>query len=68
MNWVTQDEALDMYARYWATRHGEVASEKARRRADALQAKGDKEGYGVWRTVADKIDRKRATKQVMSSA
>ena len=56
--WVpTQDEAVEMYARFLAARHGVAAGRLARNTADSLQAKGDFEGYAIWARVADATER-----------
>ena len=56
--WVpTQDEAVEMYARFLAARHGLAAGRLARKTADSLQAKGDFEGYAIWARVAEVIER-----------
>ncbi|MGB6820186.1 MAG: hypothetical protein WBE29_25015 [Pseudolabrys sp.] len=56
--WVpTQDEAVEMYARFLAARHGLAADRLARKTADSLQAKGDFEGYAIWARVADATER-----------
>jgi len=56
--WVpTRDEAVLMYARFLKARHGGAASELARKKAGALQDVGDREGYTIWNSVADAVDR-----------
>ncbi len=59
MMWITQDEALDMYARFWAARHGTSAVEAARETAKSLERRGDQAGRVAWTEVADRIERKR---------
>ena len=57
--WVTHEEAIEMYARFWATRHGDAAVASARKRASALEQNGDAKGFHVWNEVADVIEEKR---------
>jgi hypothetical protein len=46
--WIpTQDEAVEMYARFLAARHRSSAGGYARGNAEKLLAKGDFEGYAV---------------------
>ena len=52
----TKAEAVEMYARFWATRYGTTASKSARRMAVSLEMKGDLEGHKVWSEVAEAID------------
>lgn len=52
----TQDEAVQIYARFLEARHGRAAAQYARKTAKKLQAKGDLEGYGIWSRVADVVD------------
>jgi len=56
---VTQDEAIEMYARMFTARHGNAASKLARKTAHSLETQGDLEGHKVWNEVADRIDRNR---------
>ncbi len=58
MMWITQDEAFDMYAQFWAYRHGRKAVELAREAAKAHERRGDHEGYTAWNDVAERIERK----------
>lgn len=57
--WITHDEAIEMYARFWAVRHGADATKAAREAAKSFERKGDVEGLAVWNEVADRIERKR---------
>ena len=41
----TQDEAVELYARFLAARHGSAAERHARRTAERLQAEGDQAGH-----------------------
>jgi hypothetical protein len=54
---VTKSEAVEMYARFFGTRHGSSASNLARKTANSLETKGDLDGHKVWNEVADMIDR-----------
>jgi hypothetical protein len=57
--WIpTQDEAVEMYARFLAARHKGAAGRYARRNADKLLAHGDFQGYAIWNRVADAIQDK----------
>jgi hypothetical protein len=60
---VTESEAVEMYARFWATRHGSMAGNLARKTATALEQKGDRNGQVVWTAVADAIDRQQQEKR-----
>ena len=53
----TQDEAVEMYARFLASRHGGAAGRIARKTADKLKVKGDIQGHAVWNRVADAAER-----------
>ena len=57
--WITRDEAFDMYARFWAARHGSSAVDAAREAAKALERRGDHEGRLAWDEVADRIEQRR---------
>lgn len=63
MMWITRDEALDMYARFWAAHHGSSAVQVARETAKSHERRGDDEGRIVWNEVADRIERKRRAEQ-----
>ena len=52
----TQDEAVEMYARFLAARHKAGAGRYARRHAEKLLAKGDVSGYTIWTRVADAVE------------
>ena len=55
--WIpTQDEAVEMYARFLVARHGKAAGQHARKTADKLRAKGDLAGHAIWNRVADAVD------------
>jgi hypothetical protein len=56
--WIpTKAEAVEMYARFWASRYGHSANVSAREMAASLKKKGDFEGHKVWNQVADAVDR-----------
>lgn len=57
--WITHDEAIEMYARFWAARHGVNATKAAREAAKAFERRGDVEGLTAWTEVAERIERKR---------
>jgi len=60
--WLTKDDAVQMYARFWIARHGSAASRLARETAASLQVNGDHEGHVIWNQVADNIDRRLSSK------
>jgi len=43
----TQDDAVEIYARYLMGRHGKSAHRYARKTADKLKREGDLEGYSL---------------------
>lgn len=43
----TQDEAVEMYARFLAARYGKAAGQHARETADRLLGEGDFAGYAI---------------------
>ena len=63
MMWITRDEAYDMYARFWAARHGNSAVQAARDAAKSHERRGDHEGRIAWDEVADRIARDRFAEQ-----
>lgn len=55
--WIpTQDEAVEMFARFLAARHGSAAGKYARKTAERLQEKGDSAGYAIWGRVANNVE------------
>lgn len=60
---ITKVQAVEMYARFWATRYGSIASSSARKMAKSLELKGDYEGLKVWNEVADVIDKQQQEKR-----
>lgn len=56
--WIpNEDEAAEIYARYWSARFGRTASKSARDMAEHLEAKGDLGGKAAWQKVAVAIER-----------
>ena len=51
----TQEEAVEMYARFLAARYGKAARQHARETADRLLGEGDFAGYAIWSRVADSV-------------
>jgi len=61
--WIpTEDEAVEMYARFLIARYGRAAARHARRTAEKLQSREDFQGYAIWSRVADAVE-SRATKR-----
>jgi hypothetical protein len=60
----TEDEAVDMYARFLVAHHGPTAIQYARKTGDKLLAKGDFSGHAIWNRVADVIERRPKTVNV----
>ena len=54
--WITQDEAVVMFARYCRARLGKSASHRVRAKAKVLETRGDIEGHKIWTRVADELD------------
>jgi hypothetical protein len=58
MMWVpTQEEAIEMYARFLVAHHGRAAVRYARKAAGRLCTEGDSAGHAIWNRVADEIER-----------
>jgi len=55
--WITQDEAVVIFARYFHAKFGQSASSRARANAKALERRGDTDGHAVWSKVALEIDK-----------
>jgi hypothetical protein len=55
--WITRQEAISIYARYFRVRFGVTARNMAVERAHQLKRKGDIEGHQVWNEVAHEIER-----------
>ena len=47
-----------MFARFWIARHGNRASDSARKIAKSFELNGDLEGQTAWDSVADVIERR----------
>ena len=56
----TQDEAVQLYARFLVARHGSGAVRHARRTAERLQAEGDHAGHAIWSRVADAVEQSKS--------
>jgi len=54
--WITQDEAVVMFARYCRARFGRSASHRVRAKAKVLEKRGDIKGHQVWTKVADELE------------
>jgi len=52
----TQDEAVEIYARFLAARHKGGAGRYARKHAEKLLAKGDFTGFAIWNRVAEAVE------------
>ena len=55
--WITEDEAVVMFARYCRARFGTSASRQARGKAKSLRKRGDLKGHVIWNKVADQIEK-----------
>ena len=55
--WITEDEAVVMFARYCRARFGRSASRRVRARARALGKRGDAKGHYIWNRVAEEIEK-----------
>ena len=59
--WIpTEDEAVEMYARFLIARHGRAAGRYARGTADRLQSRGDFAGCAIWNRLADTVEQRAA--------
>jgi len=54
--WITEDEAVVMFARYCRARFGKSASRRVREKARTLEQRGDTRGHLIWNKVAEAID------------
>ncbi len=59
---VTEEEAVEMFARHFAARHRAWASPRARDKAESLKGQGDLHGHKIWNAVADTVERLREEK------
>ena len=55
--WITEDQAIVMFARYCRARFGEAASQQVRAKARALEKRGDAKGHHAWTKVAQEIEK-----------
>jgi hypothetical protein len=55
--WITEDEAVVIFARYCRARFGVSASRQARGKAISLRRRGDIRGHEIWNKVADEIEK-----------
>lgn len=62
--WITSNEAVEMFARYYKARFRARAGTLARQRAAELEASGDMEGERVWTAVSQKIDEDRGSRAI----
>ena len=53
----TEQEAVEMYARFLSARYGRTASASARKMARSLEQKGDRRGYEIWNGVAEAVEK-----------
>ena len=58
--WITQDEAVVIFARYCRARFGKSASRRVRAKAKSLEKRGDLHGHQVWNKVADELEARTA--------
>ena len=65
--WITQDEAVVMFARYCRARFGKSAVYRVRAKAKALEKRGDIKGHHVWNKVADEIEKKTPAPEQLAS-
>jgi hypothetical protein len=63
--WIpTQDEAVEMYARFLAARHGGAAARLARKTAENFQTTGDSDGHTICSHVANAVERRAKVENV----
>ena len=56
--WITQGEAVVMFARYCRARFGKSAARRVRAKAKALEKRGDIKGHEIWDRVAAELEKK----------
>jgi len=57
--WIpTEDDAVEMFARYFHAVHKDLVSSRAKKTAESLKTKGDLDGHEIWSRVAGKIERR----------
>ena len=66
--WITQDEAVLIFARYCHARFGTSASHRVRRKAKLLEQRGDIEGHKIWTRVAQALDEKKKSRRSARTA
>jgi hypothetical protein len=54
--WITEDQAIVMFARYCRAEFGESASQRVRAKARSLEKRGDAKGHYIWTKVAQEIE------------
>ena len=57
MMWITQQDAIEMYARFCRAHYGAAAGETVKATARKLEKQGDYDGKRVWNEVAAEIER-----------
>ena len=55
--WISIDEAIAMYARFWNARYGAAGIKILHTRAEELRRNGDDEGSQIWSRVASEVER-----------
>ena len=53
----TEQEAVQMYARFWSARYGRTASHSAHKMAHKMEEKGDLKGHKIWDDVAEAVEK-----------
>ena len=53
---VTEDQAVEMYARFMRRRYGVRAKRLTEEKMQQLRKSGDSEGERVWRKVGERIE------------
>jgi hypothetical protein len=66
--WITEDEAVVMFARYCRARFGKSAIRQVRSKAAALEKRGDTKGHDVWNKVANEIEKKSKPRSKLSAS
>ena len=54
--WITTDQAVEMYARFFRSRYGANAGKLADEKSAELRTTGDSDGERVWAKVKRQID------------
>jgi hypothetical protein len=63
----TQDEAVEIYARFLTAHYGKAAGQHARETADKLLGEGDFAGYAIWSRVADAVHHRDKVESALGS-